>query len=1167
MKKKIALIMSAVMMLSTLLSTGVFAADETLETSAAIGIKYKTHIQDKGWESAWKQDGELSGTVGEWKRLEAVNIELTGSYPSDATIETYVHVQNYGDRGPFDMGQDAGTSGEGLRLESIEIVMDNVPGYTLAYNVQVQNIGWLRDENDTSTWFTSGQFAGTTGLGLRLEGIRIELLKVNEAYAAYLDVLDDVEEDDYTIDSWSVYQRLVKAYAVTEDDSEELIVLATETIQDAQKKLVKGMNLKKYKEALAKASEENYTPESWDVYAAIVAENIVSQVNTQEEIDQATKNILEGQKLLEPKVNLTEYLELLGSVRESDYTALSWFFYQQTVNGNQVGVKNTQTEVNTAVANIEAAKKKLVRKFDFTAYNALLDAVKEADYKTISWGKYQTVVNNNLVDENDTQSKIEEAILAIEEAQKALEKGSDLTGYNAVLNKVDKYACTTASWATYQKVVDANVVSKDSTQADVDAATEKILAAQLKLVGLGDLTDYKAALAKVKEEDYTTKSWETYQKVVLANVVTEASGQTAIDAATKKILDAQLKLLPSGDLTEYTALVTKNAATQGQWSVSSWTAYMKVVNANIMTTDNSQSQINSAIYKIKIAYAKLIEAGNIDAFTALLAKVNKADYTEASWTTYQKVVMANYMTTDNSQAEIDAAVKKITVAQLALVPKGNLADYLDLVYNGLGGKGEADYTTASWAEYQKVLAANAMSTNNSQDQIDAAMIIIKAAQGRLVAAADLYDYNYIINYYNNKRAQYTEESWAEYQTIVLDNLMTKDNTQTEVDNATIAIRNAAETLLKNATDLAEFKAVIALYESELASPGSVSGLVATTIPSTQMILDQDDYYDFTIQGTTWNDYKNAVTKYANFVGGVYDEATSPIRSGVTQADIDNATAIIKEARDNLYPADAAKATAFENYKKARNQKDLDRTLYTIPGLKLYDSALESNVLALPVIQLPADRIASYATPIQNAKDDLALKYLKASDDEWAAFTQEGSGAGNFYSTLSTDGNTYSGWDDYFKYHEEYYVSPLTKYTQASTPRSDVLIATKNMIRSRVALVLSTPTVPTPANVSVQLSSMPGVLEQTHTDGATTVPITTNLVLLTTAWLNSHNYGTAAGGAGITAALSADTTGNINVNNDSGVITVSDATKKYATVKLILTKGETSVETLVTVQIP
>jgi hypothetical protein len=58
-KKKIALIMSAVMMLSTLLSTGVFAADETLETSAAIGIKYKTHIQDKGWESAWKQDGEL----------------------------------------------------------------------------------------------------------------------------------------------------------------------------------------------------------------------------------------------------------------------------------------------------------------------------------------------------------------------------------------------------------------------------------------------------------------------------------------------------------------------------------------------------------------------------------------------------------------------------------------------------------------------------------------------------------------------------------------------------------------------------------------------------------------------------------------------------------------------------------------------------------------------------------------------------------------------------------------------------------------------------------------------------------------------------------------------------------------------------------------------------
>lgn len=147
------------------------------ESAEPIGIRYLTHIQDIGWERDWVTAGALSGTAGQSKRLEALKVELTGEIPADASIDTAVHVQNLGDLGPFAMGSAAGTSGKSLRLENISLTLNNLPGYSLRYNVHVQNQGWLRDEADPSSWFTSGEVAGTSGKSLRLEAIRIELVK------------------------------------------------------------------------------------------------------------------------------------------------------------------------------------------------------------------------------------------------------------------------------------------------------------------------------------------------------------------------------------------------------------------------------------------------------------------------------------------------------------------------------------------------------------------------------------------------------------------------------------------------------------------------------------------------------------------------------------------------------------------------------------------------------------------------------------------------------------------------------------------------------------------------------------------------------------------------------------------------------------------------------
>lgn len=150
------------------------------ELEEAIGIRYLTHIQDIGWETDWVTEGGLSGTSGQSKRLEALKVELIGDVPEGASIETAAHVQNQGDLGPFTMGTAAGTSGQGLRLENICLTLEDLSGYTLLYTVHVQNQGWLRDENDSSSWFKSGEIAGTAGQGLRLEGIKIMLVKTEE---------------------------------------------------------------------------------------------------------------------------------------------------------------------------------------------------------------------------------------------------------------------------------------------------------------------------------------------------------------------------------------------------------------------------------------------------------------------------------------------------------------------------------------------------------------------------------------------------------------------------------------------------------------------------------------------------------------------------------------------------------------------------------------------------------------------------------------------------------------------------------------------------------------------------------------------------------------------------------------------------------------------------
>ncbi len=90
--------------------------------SDQLGVEYEGQIQNTGWTGT-KRDGELLGTTGKGLRLEAVKIRLTGEKASEYDVYYGVHAENYGDMNWAMNGEPAGTEGLGLRIEGIKILI------------------------------------------------------------------------------------------------------------------------------------------------------------------------------------------------------------------------------------------------------------------------------------------------------------------------------------------------------------------------------------------------------------------------------------------------------------------------------------------------------------------------------------------------------------------------------------------------------------------------------------------------------------------------------------------------------------------------------------------------------------------------------------------------------------------------------------------------------------------------------------------------------------------------------------------------------------------------------------------------------------------------------------------------------------------------------------
>lgn len=131
-------------------------------------ITYQAHCQSYGWMSE-VSDGMMAGTSSESKRLEAIRID-----PHGIKLKARVHVQGIGWTAwkEFSSNTEFGTTGQGKRLEAIEIVsLDST--VKVQYQAHMQTYGWGTTYTNGST---STGFAGTTGEAKRIEALKIKLV-------------------------------------------------------------------------------------------------------------------------------------------------------------------------------------------------------------------------------------------------------------------------------------------------------------------------------------------------------------------------------------------------------------------------------------------------------------------------------------------------------------------------------------------------------------------------------------------------------------------------------------------------------------------------------------------------------------------------------------------------------------------------------------------------------------------------------------------------------------------------------------------------------------------------------------------------------------------------------------------------------------------------------
>ena len=124
----------------------------------------------------------MSGTEGRALRLEGLQVKLDNTTKYSGGVNYRVHVQSIGWQRWYKDGKRAGTSGRSLRLEAVQIYLTGelAQHYDLYYRVHAQHFGWLN-------WAKNGEKAGTQGYAYKLEAFQVNFVRKGETFSVKSD--------------------------------------------------------------------------------------------------------------------------------------------------------------------------------------------------------------------------------------------------------------------------------------------------------------------------------------------------------------------------------------------------------------------------------------------------------------------------------------------------------------------------------------------------------------------------------------------------------------------------------------------------------------------------------------------------------------------------------------------------------------------------------------------------------------------------------------------------------------------------------------------------------------------------------------------------------------------------------------------------------------------
>ena len=549
-----------------------------------------------------------------------------------------------------------------------------------------------------------------TGLTYK-EVDKTNLNKLIEKAKAY-----DGKQEFYTEDSWKSFSDALAA-AKSEYKSENS---TPETVKDAQEKLdaaIKGltyMNVDKAQlqtliETARGKAEENYTTESWNVFAEALA-NAEDELNSenstpetvkdaQEKLDAAIKG-LKAKKV--DKSQLEALIKEAEGKKEADYTADSWKVFADALanaenelksdKSTPETVKTAQDKLSEAIKDL--APKKQVDKSKLEALIAEATGKVESQYTPESWTAFTTALGTaNEVNGNKdaTQETVDQACVNLRAGIDRLTAKADKTQLQALIDEAgnkNKDEYTEESWASFETALnDAKGVfaNENASQNDVDQACESLSKAieELKF----NKSQLKAVIDQAENknsEDYTEESWE-----VFANALAEAKSVFEDEDATPEMVDEACRKL--------------NEAING------------------LTVKVNKPELKDLIDKVQDKKSE--------------------DYTDASWYAFETALEEAKAVLEDEAAtseQISQAYKKLDEAIKGLTPKKQVdKSELQKLIDEAGNKNKDEYTEESWASFETALndAKGVFANENaSQEEVDDAKGKLEKAVNDLVKA-------------------------------------------------------------------------------------------------------------------------------------------------------------------------------------------------------------------------------------------------------------------------------------------------------------------------------------------------------------------------------------------------------------------------------------------------